>query len=83
MGIRQQQLSNVKLQIEPMVAGVQLHLSTEIVKADLAAKSLTSAKGETFKYQTLVIATGSTVRLLVDIRDVTFGVYISHPFCTY
>lgn len=46
--------------------GVQLHLSTEIVKADLAAKSLTSAKGETFKYQTLVIATGSTVIRLTD-----------------
>jgi len=55
------------LQIEPTIAGVQLHLSTEIVKADLAAKSLTSAKGDTFKYQTLVIATGSTVRLLDDI----------------
>ncbi|CAJ2672672.1 unnamed protein product [Trifolium pratense] len=46
--------------------GVQLHLSTEIVKADLAAKSLTSAKGETFTYQTLVIATGSTVIRLTD-----------------
>ncbi|XP_057424243.1 monodehydroascorbate reductase [Lotus japonicus] len=46
--------------------GVELILSTEIVKADLAAKSLTSAKGETFNYQTLVIATGSSVIRLTD-----------------
>ncbi|KAK2454814.1 monodehydroascorbate reductase (NADH) [Trifolium repens] len=46
--------------------GIQLLLSTEIVKADLAAKSLTSAKGETFNYQTLVIATGSSVIRLTD-----------------
>lgn len=51
-----------------MIAGIQLLLNTEIVKADLAGKLLTSAKGENFNYQTLVIATGSTVRLLVDIR---------------
>ncbi|KAL1360562.1 hypothetical protein HN51_005952 [Arachis hypogaea] len=41
--------------------GIELILSTEIVKADLAAKSLTSAGGETFSYQILLIATGSTV----------------------
>ncbi|KAI4348994.1 hypothetical protein L6164_009653 [Bauhinia variegata] len=46
--------------------GIELILSTEIVKADLAAKSLTSAGGETFKYQTLIIATGSTVFRLTD-----------------
>lgn len=44
-----------------MVAGIELILSTEIVKADLAAKTLISASGETFKYQILVIATGATV----------------------
>ncbi|KAK7267946.1 hypothetical protein RIF29_20627 [Crotalaria pallida] len=46
--------------------GIELILSTEIVKADLAGKSLTSAGGETFNYQTLVIATGSTVIRLTD-----------------
>lgn len=53
-----------------MIAGIELLLSTEIVKADLAAKSLISAGGETFHYQNLIIATGSTVRNLVDIREV-------------
>ncbi|KAJ8753950.1 hypothetical protein K2173_001848 [Erythroxylum novogranatense] len=46
--------------------GIELILSTEIVKADLAAKSLISAAGETFKYNTLIIATGSTVIRLTD-----------------
>ncbi|CAK9159575.1 unnamed protein product [Ilex paraguariensis] len=46
--------------------GISLILSTEIVKADLASKTLISAAGETFKYQVLVIATGSTVLRLSD-----------------
>ncbi|XP_027367400.1 monodehydroascorbate reductase isoform X2 [Abrus precatorius] len=46
--------------------GIELILSTEIVKADLAAKSLISAGGETFSYQILIIATGSTVIRLTD-----------------
>ncbi|CAL0299378.1 unnamed protein product [Lupinus luteus] len=46
--------------------GIELILNTEIVKADLAAKSLTSAGGEIFNYQNLVIATGSTVIRLTD-----------------
>ncbi|OVA05963.1 FAD-dependent pyridine nucleotide-disulfide oxidoreductase [Macleaya cordata] len=46
--------------------GVELILSTEIVKADLASKTLTSAAGATFKYDVLVIATGSTVIRLTD-----------------
>lgn len=41
--------------------GIELILNTEIVKADLASKSLTSAAGQTFKYKVLIIATGSTV----------------------
>lgn len=36
-------------------------LSTEIVKANLASKTLESATGEIFKYSVLIIATGSTV----------------------
>ncbi|KAL8526303.1 hypothetical protein ACS0TY_015500 [Phlomoides rotata] len=46
--------------------GISLILSTEIVKADLTAKTLTSAAGETFKYQILIIATGSSVIKLSD-----------------
>ncbi|KAJ4885688.1 hypothetical protein Rs2_35781 [Raphanus sativus] len=46
--------------------GIELILSTEIVKADLAAKSLVSATGDVFKYKTLIIATGSTVLRLTD-----------------
>ncbi|XP_061340219.1 monodehydroascorbate reductase, seedling isozyme-like [Gastrolobium bilobum] len=46
--------------------GIELILSTEIVKADLAAKSLTTAGGEIINYQTLIIATGSTVIRLTD-----------------
>ncbi|EOY08173.1 hypothetical protein QUC31_010970 [Theobroma cacao] len=46
--------------------GIELILSTEIVKADLPANTLVSAAGETFKYQILIIATGSTVIRLTD-----------------
>ncbi|GMN39386.1 hypothetical protein TIFTF001_008617 [Ficus carica] len=46
--------------------GIELILSTEIVKADLAGKTLVSAAGESFKYQILIIATGSTVIRLSD-----------------
>ncbi|KAJ7971519.1 Monodehydroascorbate reductase [Quillaja saponaria] len=46
--------------------GIELILSTEIVKADLASKSLSSARGDTFKYQNLIIATGSSVIRLSD-----------------
>ncbi|KAJ4969978.1 hypothetical protein NE237_003077 [Protea cynaroides] len=46
--------------------GIELILSTEIVKADLASKTLTAATGATFKYDVLVIATGSTVIRLSD-----------------
>ncbi|XP_010553373.1 PREDICTED: monodehydroascorbate reductase 1, peroxisomal [Tarenaya hassleriana] len=46
--------------------GIDLILSTEIVKADIASKTLVSAAGDIFKYQTLIIATGSTVIRLSD-----------------
>lgn len=46
--------------------GIELILSTEIVKANIASKTLVSATGLTFKYQILVIATGSTVLRLTD-----------------
>ncbi|KAG6580684.1 Monodehydroascorbate reductase, partial [Cucurbita argyrosperma subsp. argyrosperma] len=46
--------------------GIELILSTEIVKADLAAKALSTSSGDTFKYQILIIATGSTVIRLSD-----------------
>ncbi|CAH1442114.1 unnamed protein product [Lactuca virosa] len=41
--------------------GITLILSTEIIKADLPSKTLKSAAGDTFKYEVLIIATGSTV----------------------
>jgi monodehydroascorbate reductase (NADH) len=44
-----------------LLSGIELVLSTEIVKADLASKTLTSAAGDTFTYETLLIATGSSV----------------------
>ncbi|KAM0844342.1 hypothetical protein ACQ4PT_057120 [Festuca glaucescens] len=46
--------------------GIELILSTEIVKADLASKTLTSAAGATFTYETLLIATGSSTIKLTD-----------------
>ncbi|XP_010242614.1 PREDICTED: monodehydroascorbate reductase [Nelumbo nucifera] len=46
--------------------GIELILNTEIVKADLASKTLTSASGASFKYDILIIATGSTVIRLSD-----------------
>ncbi|XP_042429750.1 monodehydroascorbate reductase 3, cytosolic-like isoform X3 [Zingiber officinale] len=46
--------------------GIELILSTEIVKADLASKTLTSAAGAIFTYDILIIATGSTVINLSD-----------------
>nr|XP_043612002.1 monodehydroascorbate reductase-like [Erigeron canadensis] len=50
------------------VQTVTKHLKflTEIVKADLASKTLTSAAEEIFKYEVLIIATGSTVFRLDD-----------------
>ena len=44
-----------------MLAGIELILSTEIVKADLSTKTLASAAGATFTYDVLLIATGSSV----------------------
>ncbi|KAG2318366.1 hypothetical protein Bca52824_011579 [Brassica carinata] len=41
--------------------GIELLLSTEIIKADLFTKSLITSDGTIFKYQTLLVATGSTV----------------------
>lgn len=38
-------------------------LNTEIVKADLASKTFIGAAEEFFKFQILIIATGSTVSI--------------------
>uniref|UniRef100_A0A0E0ENZ3 monodehydroascorbate reductase (NADH) n=1 Tax=Oryza meridionalis TaxID=40149 RepID=A0A0E0ENZ3_9ORYZ len=46
--------------------GIELILSTEIVKADLASKTLTSSADAIFTYDTLLIATGSSVIKLTD-----------------
>jgi NAD(P)H-nitrite reductase large subunit len=42
-------------------AGIDLHLSTEIVKADVENKTVTTAAGVTYHYGTLIVATGATV----------------------
>uniref|UniRef100_K3YI58 monodehydroascorbate reductase (NADH) n=1 Tax=Setaria italica TaxID=4555 RepID=K3YI58_SETIT len=49
-----------------LFSGIELILSTEIVKVDLASKTLTSAAGATFTYEILLIATGSSVIKLTD-----------------
>ena len=46
--------------------GIELILNTEIVKVDLANKTLESSAGHVFTYGTLVIATGATVRILLQ-----------------
>lgn len=43
--------------------GIDLHLESEIVKADLEKKTVTTATGEVYQYGTLLLATGSTVSL--------------------
>eukprot|EP00252_Welwitschia_mirabilis_P014249 TRINITY_DN31349_c0_g1_i1.p1 TRINITY_DN31349_c0_g1~~TRINITY_DN31349_c0_g1_i1.p1 ORF type:complete len:435 (-),score=121.38 TRINITY_DN31349_c0_g1_i1:287-1591(-) len=48
--------------------GIELILSTEIVKADIASKVLKTAQGTTFKYDTLIIATGSNSIKLTDFK---------------
>ncbi|XP_042402898.1 monodehydroascorbate reductase 3, cytosolic-like isoform X1 [Zingiber officinale] len=47
--------------------GIELMLNTEIVKADLASKTLTSETDVNFKYDNLVIATGSQFVNLSDV----------------
>ncbi|XP_031275680.1 uncharacterized protein LOC116134132 [Pistacia vera] len=47
--------------------GIKLILSTEIIQVDLASKALVSASGQVFRYQTLIIATGSTPVRLTDL----------------
>lgn len=53
-----------------MEKGIELILSTEIIKADLDSKILTSATGMKFSFETLIIATGSRAVRLTD-----FGVH--------
>jgi monodehydroascorbate reductase (NADH) len=55
--------------------GIELFLSTEIVKADLSTKTLTSAAGAAFTYEILLIATGSSVCL--------YFLSVSHAFFGY
>ncbi|XP_013624153.1 PREDICTED: probable monodehydroascorbate reductase, cytoplasmic isoform 1 [Brassica oleracea var. oleracea] len=49
--------------------GIELILSTEIIKADLSTKSFFSTGGTIFKYQTLIVATGSTVSTISSSVD--------------
>ncbi|XP_031273392.1 monodehydroascorbate reductase, seedling isozyme-like [Pistacia vera] len=47
--------------------GIELILSTGIVQVNLVYKALVSAYGQVFRYQTLIIATGSTPLRLTDL----------------
>lgn len=60
-------------------AGIELILGTEIVKADLAAKTLVSGTGQVFKYQTLLAATGSSVSTISPFL-LTMNFSIQVPF---
>ncbi|KAF4370520.1 hypothetical protein G4B88_021699, partial [Cannabis sativa] len=46
--------------------GISLLLNTQVVNADLSMKALTTSMGRIFKYETLIIATGSTAVNLTD-----------------
>ena len=63
-----------------MITGIELFLSTEIVKADLAGKTLVSADGKSFKYQILIIATGSTVSISSKLHGSPLP---SQPACSF
>ena len=43
-------------------AGIEFKLNTTVTAADVAAKTLTTAAGDTIRYEKLIIATGSGVR---------------------
>jgi NADPH-dependent 2,4-dienoyl-CoA reductase/sulfur reductase-like enzyme len=60
-----------------LLAGIELILSTEIVKADLSTKTLTSAAGANFTYEILLIATGSSVYLYFPSAAYVFVSWIS------
>ncbi|CAK9206845.1 unnamed protein product [Sphagnum troendelagicum] len=46
--------------------GIDLYLSTEVKILDVEAKSLTTSAGATYKYETVVVATGATFVRLAD-----------------
>ncbi|KAG0609671.1 hypothetical protein M758_7G005200 [Ceratodon purpureus] len=48
--------------------GIELKLETEIVKADVENKTVTTDKGEVYEYGTLLLATGSTFLDLADFK---------------
>jgi monodehydroascorbate reductase (NADH) len=48
--------------------GIDLHLESEIVKADLEKKTVTTSTGEVYQYGTLLLATGSTFLNLADFK---------------
>lgn len=56
-------LADLTFPLKPSMAGVRWHLSTAIVSADLAARTITTENGELVPYETLVIATGLRPRL--------------------
>lgn len=46
--------------------GIDLFLSTDVVEGSLSSKTLKTASGKVFKYETLIIATGATFVKLSD-----------------
>jgi len=48
--------------------GIELKLETEIVKADVEKKTVTTDKGDVYKYESLILATGSTFLNLADFK---------------
>lgn len=61
MSVLNMMILDLSINMIHRLAGIELILSTEIVKADLASKTLTSSAGATFTYEILLIATGSSV----------------------
>lgn len=45
----------------PLATGIEYLTSTRVVSADVAAKTLTTAGGDTISYEKLVVATGARV----------------------
>lgn len=68
------------LVFECVAAGIELILSTEVVKADLQSKTLSSAVGTTFTYDILIIATGSTVCTTWKLQRIFFLLFSLFTF---
>ncbi|MCS7065059.1 MAG: FAD-dependent oxidoreductase, partial [Fimbriimonadales bacterium] len=50
-------------------AGVEIHTNTRVVSLDLSAKRVLDAQGNEWRFEKLLLATGSTPRTLPDAPD--------------